>query len=165
VELATWAAAAGISEVLLLCSLDAQYRREQQLEGSQLRYLTSDNAEGAEHVQQQIGSSCTAVGLQQLEPDVIDNEKDLHGQLPPWPILQELQQSGVRHTLLSVFAAEGDNAADGMGLATAVLAVAKQAGVLQGGQQGQQEQQQPPLQVPCSWAGLMGRRTIDSTLF
>lgn len=160
-ELAAWVKAAGVSQILLLCGLDAQYRREQQLEGSQLRYLSGSShgsAEGAEQGQQ-IGSSCKAVGVQQLEADVIENEKELHGLLPPWPFLQTLHQSGVPHTLLSAFAAEGDNAADGMGLATAVLAVLKQAGVLQGGQQ------QQPLQVPCSWAGLMGRRTIDSTLF
>lgn len=156
-ELAAWAEAAGFGQLLLLCGLDAQYRREQQLEGSQLRYLSSSTAEAEQA--QSLGSSCKAAGIQQLESDVLENEKELHGLLPPWPVVQELQSCGVPHTLLSAFAAEGDNTADAMRVAGTVLSVLGQSGVLQGAQQQQQ------LQVPCSWAGLLGRRTIDSTLF
>jgi hypothetical protein len=165
-ELAAWAKAAGFAQVLLLCGLDAQYRREQQIEGSQLRFLSSSSAqEGAEQQQQQQqgqawGQSCEAAGVQQLEPDVVQNEKELHGLLPPWPVLQELQSSGVPSTLLSTFAAEGDNAADAMQLAGTVLTLLDKRGLVSHVQQGQQQ-----IQVPCSWAGLMGRRTVDSTLF
>lgn len=161
-ELASWVKAAGIGQVLLLTGLDAQYRREQQLEGSQLRYLTSSSGSGSDGVNRaaQLDSACAAVGVQKLEAGVIENEKELHGLLPPWPTLQELQGCGVPHTLLSAFAAEGDNTADAMRVAgAALLLLAQQTGV----QQQQQLQQQ--LQVPCSWAGLVGRRGIDSTLF
>lgn len=162
---------------MLLCGLDAQYRREQQLEGSQLRYLPASSgssteaqtaaAPQAEQQQQQpesgLAASCRAAGVVQLEADVLENEKELHGLLPPWPILAQLQQAGVSHTLLSAFAAEGDNAADAMQLATTVLKVlgaSQAAGLLPSGFNQQQQ-----LQVPCSWVGLVGRRVVDSTLF
>jgi proteasome assembly chaperone 2 len=38
-EVAAWLAAAGAAQALVLSGLDAQYRRESQLEGSQARYL------------------------------------------------------------------------------------------------------------------------------
>lgn len=160
-EVAGWAQAAGVSQVLLLCGLDAQYRKEQQLEGSQLRYhCTSSSADPAAAQQQQkqeagLASGCKAAGVQQLEADVLENEQELHGLLPPWPVLQELQRVGVSSTLLSAFAAEGDNAADAMGLAGAAVSVVLPGAALQPQQ----------LQPPCSWAGLMGRNTIDTTLF
>lgn len=152
-ELASWVKAAGISQVLLLTGLDAQYRREQQLEGSQLRYLSSSSSSGSDGVNSaaQLDSACAAVGVQKLEADVIENEKELHGLLPPWPTLQGLQACGVPHTLLSAFAAEGDNTADAMRVAGAALSVLAQQTCM--------------LQVPCSWAGLVGRRGVDSTLF
>jgi len=177
-ELAAWAKEAGFSQVLLLSGLDAQYRREQQLEGSQLRYLSSSSSSGGggagssaaspeqgqppEQQQQQLAASCKAVGLQQLEADVIENEQELHGLLPPWPILEELQRTEVPHTLLSAFAAEGDNTADAMRLAGSVLSVLALQGLVPSSQQKQSEQ---ALRVPCSWASLFGRRGIDSTLF
>lgn len=158
-EVAAWLGAVGVGQVLLLCGLDAQYRREQQLEGSQLRYHSSSSTATVPAEQQEAGlaGGCKAAGLQQLEADVLENEQELHGLLPPWPLLQELQQSGLCSTLLSAFAAEGDNAADAMGLAGAVLSVLGKRGVLPDAQQ--------QLQVPCSWAGLMGRSSIDTTLF
>jgi hypothetical protein len=162
-ELAAWAKAAGFAQVLLLAGLDAQYRREQQIEGSQLRFWSSTSAlEGAEQQQQQgqaWADSCTAARVQQLEPDVVQNEKELHGLLPPWPLLQELQSNGVPGTLLSTFAAEGDNAADAMQLAGTVLCLLDKQGLAPKQQKVQQ------MQLPCSWAGLMGRRIVDSTLF
>lgn len=161
-ELAAWAKAAGFAQVLLLAGLDAQYRREQQIEGSQLRFLSSSSGqEGAEQQQQgqALAHSCEAAGVQQLEPDVVQNEKELHGLLPPWPLLQELQSSGVPSTLLSTFAAEGDNAADAMQLAGTVLSLLDKQGLAPNWQQRQQ------MHMPCSWAGLMGKRTVDSTLF
>jgi proteasome assembly chaperone 2 len=152
-ELASWAKEAGVGQVLLLAGLDAQYRREQQLEGSQLRYLSSSSSSDGGSAAQ-----LDSAGVQQLEADVVENEKELHGLLPPWPTLRELQGCGVPHTLLSAFAAEGDNTADAMRVAGAALSVLAQ-------QTGVQQQPQSQLQVPCSWAGLVGRRGIDSTLF
>lgn len=158
-EVSKWLASANVKQVLLLCGLDAQYRREQQLEGSQLRYYSSSTSTDATAGQQDGGlaSGCKAAGLQQLEADVLENEKELHGLLPPWPVLQQLQDSGVSSTLVSAFAAEGDNAADAMGLAGAVLNVLGKQGMVMNAQQ--------QLQVPCSWAGLMGRASVDTTLF
>lgn len=196
-DMAAWAKQAGFSHVLLLCGLDAQYRREQQLEGTQLRYLDSTTSSsgsaatgssgGAAAAQASsteataeagtegsaagsFGSSCAAVGLKVLEQEVIDTEREVHGLLPPWPLLDALQQQGLAHTLLATFAAEGDNVQDAMGLAGKLLGALQLKGLVQldgagsGSSAGGDDGVRVQLQVPCSWVGLYGR-TFDRSLF
>ncbi|WIA41862.1 hypothetical protein OEZ86_009187 [Tetradesmus obliquus] len=136
-----WAKQAGFAQLLLLCGLDAQYRREQQLEGTQLRFLDSSRsgaaAAGSDGVQPaaaaaaaagdsgSFAGSCSAVGLRQLE-----------------------------RRLLRVLQLQGLVAEDGGGAAAAGSS---------GDEQGQGEVQ-IKLQVPCSWVGLYGR-SFDKSLF
>jgi hypothetical protein len=192
----TWAKQAGFSQLLLLCGLDAQYRREQQIEGTQLRFLGSSStsssgadtagsseppataaaAAGADSDAGGFASSCATVGLRQLESDIIQTEREVHGLLPPWPLLDAAQQQALPATLLATFAAEGDNVEDGLLLAGKVLqvlqlqglvdAAAAAAGGAAGGGDAQQGEGkvQMQLQVPCSWVGLYGRG-FDKSLF
>jgi proteasome assembly chaperone 2 len=183
-ELAGWAASAGVRHVLLLCGLDAQYRREQQLEGPQLRYLpaaahsASAAAAGAAGaappptgelsrlaVSSEAGgldASCASAGLLALEGDVVANERELHGLLPPWPLLDAAAERGLACTLLATFAAEGDNAQDGLQLAAKVVGVLSAQGLLP----AQQQQLGAGLKTPCSWGpSLFGRQGVDSALF
>eukprot|EP00879_Flechtneria_rotunda_P027501 GHRR01029465.1.p1 GENE.GHRR01029465.1~~GHRR01029465.1.p1 ORF type:complete len:153 (+),score=70.17 GHRR01029465.1:754-1212(+) len=131
-----------------------------------------------------LNSSCQAVGLLQLEHDVIATEREVHSLLPPWPILDALSQQGIQYTLMTIFAAEGDNVQDSMALAGKVLGVLQLQGLtssacgaasgsssitIEGGGSGsskpsQQEAALPHLQVPCSWVGLYGR-SFDKSLF
>uniref|UniRef100_A0A383VH44 Proteasome assembly chaperone 2 n=1 Tax=Tetradesmus obliquus TaxID=3088 RepID=A0A383VH44_TETOB len=185
-----WAKQAGFAQLLLLCGLDAQYRREQQLEGTQLRFLDSSRsgaaAAGSDGVQPaaaaaaagdsgSFAGSCSAVGLRQLESDIIQTEREVHGLLPPWPLLDAAQQQALPVTLLATFAAEGDNVEDALALAGRLLRVLQLQGLVaedgggaaaagsSGDEQGQGEVQ-IKLQVPCSWVGLYGR-SFDKSLF
>jgi hypothetical protein len=189
-----WAKLAGFSQLLLLCGLDAQYRREQQIEGTQLRYLDSSSASSssgggdadaseipaaaAAGSEAGFAGSCATVGLRQLETDIIQTEREVHGLLPPWPLLDAAQQQALPATLLATFAAEGDNMEDGLMLAGKVLQVLQLQGLVDeaaaaaaGGAAGSSDASQQvegkiqmQLQVPCSWVGLYGRG-FDKSLF
>jgi proteasome assembly chaperone 2 len=147
-SVAAWAAGAGFSRVVLLCGLDAQYRRDAQLADLEGRYLASEG--GAE------GEACSSAGLRQLEADVLEGEQEMHGLLPPWTSLRALRAKELAHVLLMRFAAEGDNVPDGVALARDAHSVLQRLG-----RAGQQEGADggEPLQVrtPCSWAALYGR--------
>eukprot|EP00878_Enallax_costatus_P010526 GHUV01010991.1.p1 GENE.GHUV01010991.1~~GHUV01010991.1.p1 ORF type:complete len:296 (+),score=104.94 GHUV01010991.1:234-1121(+) len=183
-SIAEWAKQQGISQTILLCGLDAQYRRDRQLEGTQLRYWNSSSSGAAPADQQAtlaaVGASststaqqdacqrdataaaCQAVGFMQLEQEVTDTEREVHSLLPPWPLLDALQQQTLQHTLLAIFAAEGDNVQDSMMLASKVLAVLKQLEMLPaadvaGDTSSSSAQAGLQLQTPCSWVGLYGR--------
>jgi hypothetical protein len=190
----TWAKQAGFSQLLLLCGLDAQYRREQQIEGTQLRYLDSSSASssGADTAGSSeppaaaaaaagseaggFAGSCATVGLRQLENDIIQTEREVHGLLPPWPLLDAAQQQALPAALLATFAAEGDNVEDGLMLAGKVLQVLQLQGLVDvaaasGGAAGGagdvsqgEGKVQMQLQAPCSWVGLYGRG-FDKSLF
>lgn len=168
-ELVEWINSTGVGRVLLLCGLDAQYRREQQLEGCQLRFLSSGNSSSSSSAapgstsppqttsDQSLFRSCAAAGVRELEADVIANEKELHGLLPPWPLLQQLQGATAQHALVCTFASEGDNTADAEQLASVVQHVLCHSGLV--------SDTTRQLQAPCSWVGLLGQKAIDSTLF
>jgi hypothetical protein len=187
----SWAKQSGFCQLLLLCGLDAQYRREQQLEGTQLRYLDSSSTAAGSGSEQpaaaaaaaaaaagddaSFAGSCTAVGLRQLESDVIQTEREVHGLLPPWPLLDAAQQQVLPATLLATFAAEGDNVEDALQLAGRLLRVLQLHGLVAdaaaaaspasgGGEVQGSGQAQVSLQVPCSWVGLYGR-SFDKSLF
>eukprot|EP00983_Pelagomonas_calceolata_P093305 1157762-Pelagomonas_calceolata.AAC.1 len=89
----------------------------------------------------------------------------LHGLLPPWPLLEACQQRAVSALLLMRFATEGDNQADGMELARQALSflllhapsgVREQLGK---GSSSDASSIQLQLRAPCSWAALYGRST------
>lgn len=144
-SLAIWLQQQQVGRVLLLCGLDSQYRRDRQIEGPQTRYLATDAA-GGQH--------CESLGIHKLEDDVIANERELHGLLPPWPLIDALAERGIAYTMLTVFAAEGDNVPDGILLARVALQLL---------QQQQQEgatasdAQLSDIRTPCSWVALYGR--------
>jgi proteasome assembly chaperone 2 len=139
--LAAWAASAGFARVLLLCGLDAQFRRDAQLADRQGRYLAEGEAEG---------EACSSAGLKQLEGEALEGEQEMHPLLPPWTSLRALQAKGLAHALLMRFAAEGDNVPDGVELARDAHAVLQRLAGAQGGEGLQ-------VRTPCSWAALYGR--------
>lgn len=183
-SIADWARQQGIMQILLLCGLDAQYRRDHQLEGTQLRYLSSSSSSSsgaadpadqpaavansststAQRQQQQqsdaTAAACQAVGMLQLEQEVIDTEREVHSLLPPWPLLDALQQQELQHTLVATFAAEGDNVQDSLALADKVLALLQQLQLTpapDSTSSGRAQEGLSRLQTPCSWVGLYGR--------
>lgn len=162
-DLATWAAAAGVAQVVVLAGLDAQLRKDQQIEGSPIRYL----AGGADASDE---AACSNSGLQRLEADVLAEEREVHSLLPPWPFLESCSRANLRYTVLGCFAAEGDNAGEGMLLARAAAellhrmllgpADANGAGNLKLAAALEAQQ----LRAPASWVGLYGR-TFPKEIF
>lgn len=105
-----------------------------------------------------------------LEPELEAEERAAHGLLPPWPLLAACGAAGLPCVALGCWAAEGDNAAEGVALAAAALRVlagvqlgegkeggqGAQGGVL-GGEGAVAELVAGGLRTPRSWVGLYGR--------
>ncbi|KXZ42832.1 hypothetical protein GPECTOR_115g326 [Gonium pectorale] len=134
-ELVGWLAAAGAAGVLVLSGLDAQLRRDRQLDSSPFSQQALE-----------------------LEEDVRQEERSLHSSLPPWPLLAAAEGARLPAALLGCFAAEGDNAAEGMGLAAhAMAALAALRRGVAAGVAAAEGGRGPALRAPASWAGLYGR--------
>ncbi|GIL74268.1 hypothetical protein Vretimale_2018 [Volvox reticuliferus] len=178
-ELVGWLVEAGAAGLVLLTGLDAQLRKDRQLDSSQLRFLASseelrDACAAAQLtpplLEQQLASSPlqqSSVVLE-LEPEIKAEELQLHHSLPPWPLVQQCEARGLSYVLLGCFSAEGDNAGEGMRLAAAALQVlaairapaataAAEALGAEGGLLGLAANVALPLRAPPSWAGLYGR--------
>eukprot|EP00775_Hariotina_reticulata_P004645 gene4645-4897_t len=97
-----------------------------------------------------------------LEQDVVATEREVHALLPPWPLLDAAAKAGLQHSLLTTFAAEGDNEQDALSLAEKVLQVLQGQALLPVATQEQHIGFS--LQVPCSWKGLYGERPVDLML-
>ncbi|KAI8470845.1 MAG: PAC2 family-domain-containing protein [Monoraphidium minutum] len=187
--LAAWLVAAGVAEVVVLAGLDAQYRRESQLEGPQARFLTASQlaaaaaapppppggaaaggaAPGAEEAAARLAGlalsgreaaaaeAAGALGVAALEPDALARELELHSLLPPWPLLSALAAAPLPALLLGAFASEGDNTADGLGLAAGALRLLAARGAAPAAAGGDAAAGGPQMRTPASWAGLYGR--------
>eukprot|EP00198_Chlamydomonas_reinhardtii_P005486 XP_001694822.1 predicted protein [Chlamydomonas reinhardtii] len=146
-ELVTWLHAAGAAGVVVLTGLDAQLRRDRQLDSSPLRFLASTEqlraacaAATALHAATAppppdpytyaagdlgggLGGPAAAAAalasapLAELEQELRDEELQLHHSLPPWPMVSEATRQRLPYAVLGCFAAEGDNAAEGLALA------------------------------------------------
>eukprot|EP00210_Caulerpa_lentillifera_P001628 g1566.t1 len=98
-NLAKWIASSQFRDVLVLSSVEASIRNEQQLTANQSWYVhQKENA--------------IPSGFQTL-PDSILSPL-LSGVLPPWPLWKELEDHGVVSSLLICFTVEGDNLIDGI---------------------------------------------------
>ncbi|GLI70480.1 hypothetical protein VaNZ11_015390 [Volvox africanus] len=182
-ELVGWLVEAGVAGLVLLTGLDAQLRKDQQLDSSQLRFWASN---------EELRDACAAAQLRgqpspqlieqqpelsplqqssfalELEPEIKAEELELHHSLPPWPLVQQCEARGLPYVLLGCFSAEGDNAGEGMRLAAAALQVlaairapapsaAAEALGTEEGLLGLPANAAFPLRAPPSWVGLYGR--------
>mmetsp|Transcript_21036 Transcript_21036/g.58452 ORF Transcript_21036/g.58452 Transcript_21036/m.58452 type:complete len:274 (+) Transcript_21036:59-880(+) len=157
-NLADWLQREGVQQVIVLCGLNAVSRKDSQIMGAPTRFVSS-----ADTALKELCAS--GLGLAALEDDYLAEEKQLHGLLPPWPLLEACQQRAVSALLLMRFATEGDNQADGMELARQALSflllhapsgVREQLGK---GSSSDASSIQLQLRAPCSWAALYGRST------
>lgn len=105
----------------MLGSLDAVFRRDNQLAGPQLRYWSHDAG---------LGSACHSQGLQPLEEDWFEGKPVEQRQLPPWPLLLACERAGVPAVALLTFSLEGDNLPDAYSLAGVA---ARSVGLIGGG--------------------------------
>ncbi|KAG2434423.1 hypothetical protein HYH02_012253 [Chlamydomonas schloesseri] len=196
-ELVTWLRQRGAAGVVVLTGLDAQLRRDRQLDSSPFRFLTSsehlrsacaaasalhaatapppldpytyaagDLGGGLGDAAAASSAALAAAPLAELEPELRAEELQLHHSLPPWPLLSEADRQGLPYALLGCFAAEGDNAGEGVALAAhAVRLLEALAG---GGSEGKGEgdagarlhaaaREAGALRTPRSWVGLYGR--------
>ncbi|KAG2423936.1 hypothetical protein HXX76_014877 [Chlamydomonas incerta] len=119
-------------------------------------------------------AALAAAPLAELEPELRDEELQLHHSLPPWPLVSEATRQGLPYAVLGCFAAEGDNAGEGLALAghaVRLLAALTGAGAGAGAGAGVEGKGQPTgaarlqavaregggLRTPRSWVGLYGR--------
>lgn len=123
-------------QVILIASIDANARQDQQIAGHQINYITADS---------EAADICCSLGWDRLEVscDVLlftctgvvftscnvvsfcpqaGLMADLAQQqslLPPWTLLEAFEHKGISCLCLAAFAAEGNNAPDAMQLADA----------------------------------------------
>ncbi|GFR49103.1 hypothetical protein Agub_g10898, partial [Astrephomene gubernaculifera] len=134
-ELVAWLAGCGAAGVLLLSGLDAQLRRDKQLDSDPCRFLASSDAlrdavaaaslpptaqqqqqqqqpDLDQHMQESLVLQPPQLqppqqSLPELEPEIREEELALHHSLPPWPLVQECTARGLPYIMLGCFAAEG----------------------------------------------------------
>ncbi len=132
------------TQVLVLGSIEATQRRDEQLAGPQLRCWAagSDAQPGSSAGTGSAGGDAAggtaelllercrgAAGAPLLEASFWQGLPLEARCLPPWPLLRALRSAGVPTAALLCFSSEGDNVADGLMVATAAAA----ATGLQGG--------------------------------
>lgn len=122
------------AQVLVLGSIEATVRRDEQLAGSQLRCWASSSrahdgsgGEAGAAVGDAAGVALLercqgAAGAPLLEASFWQDRPLEARCLPPWPLLCALRSAGVPAAALLCFSSEGDNAADGLMVATAAAA-------------------------------------------
>ncbi|KAF8058335.1 psmG2 [Scenedesmus sp. PABB004] len=193
-DLAGWAQRAGLAHVVLLCGLDAQYRREQQLEGSQLRFLAAGG--GGQQQQAPAAAGGAAAAAAAAEAAAAGGASGSSGGTAAGgagaPLAAACQAAGLLALEPDVEATEREvhgllppwpqlDALAGVGLAATLLATfaaegdnvadalalaAAALGALRGAGSlpASGGEGQQQLRVPCSWAGLYGR-SFDRSLF
>lgn len=167
------AKAGGAARVLLLCGLDAAWRRERQIDDAEahpLRTVVAGGKGGEEAGTDPLArAAAEAASALPLEPGVEADEREAGGRLPPWTLLDALAAEGVPATLLCSFCSEGDNAPHGLALAAAALRTLAKAGSVEGGGGGATTTKNAfdaatatpaQLSTPRSWVGLYGRAPV-----
>lgn len=124
-------AAALLAQVLVLGSIEATQRRDEQLVGPQLRCWAPDSSGSAggaagdaagSAAELLLGRCRGAAGVPLLEASFWQGLPLEARCLPPWPLLRALHCAGVPTAALLCFSSEGDNVADGLMVATATAA-------------------------------------------
>ncbi|KAL4425590.1 hypothetical protein ABPG75_009606 [Micractinium tetrahymenae] len=171
-RLAAFVKQTGVKEVLVLGSIEATMRRDEQLAGPQLRcWAPGTPAQAADGSSSEAGSSgvdavdaasaallerCrSGAGAPLLEASFWQDRPLEARCLPPWPLLRALRSAGVPAAALLCFSSEGDNVADGLMVASAAAAAAGlQAGTAPAGDAAES----PPLRLlpPPGWQYLYG---------
>jgi hypothetical protein len=143
---------------MLVCGLDAQFRRDAQITDRAGRFLSSSE-EGS--------TACAAGGLKQLEEDVMQTEQELHPLLPPWTTLRAFEAADVQqHVLLMRYAAEGDNVPDAVALAQDTHVVLRQLrGAGAEGSGADADGEQLAVRMPCSWAAALYGRSFQRAAY
>ena len=110
---ADWAKSARVTQIWVLGSLDGSFRRDDQLQGSQLRFYTPSN--------NTLEAICTAAELVQLEAEWFAEGKPLEQRLtPPWPLVKACAARGLPCAAVLAFVLEGDNVPDALRVANVV---------------------------------------------
>lgn len=106
----------------------------------------------------QLAAAAESLGIAQLEEEYLQDERQAHGLLPPWPLLAAAARRGLPHLLIGCFAAEGDNVPHAMTVTQSVLGVLRIGGpaAAPDGSVGPQGLR-AALTMPCSFAALYGR--------
>jgi len=115
--LVSWAQSAGIAKVLILGSLDGSFRRDDQLQGSQLRYWVAGNDEDL------VKSCSSTAGLSCLGEEWFA-DKPLEDRLtPPWPLVKACGSANLPCASILAFVLEGENIPDAVNVANAAVQV------------------------------------------
>ena len=138
----SWAQSSGVAKIIFLGSLDGSFRRDDQLQGSQLCYWSVGNDE-------ELVSLCsTSAGLKCLEDEYFANDKPLQERLtPPWPLVKACERENIPCVAILAFVLEGENIPDAVNVANAAVKIVPALG---GGGEG------PSWRQPPSWKYVFG---------
>lgn len=115
--LVSWAHSAGVAKIVILGSLDGSFRRDDQLQGSQLRYWVAGNDE-------ELVKSCNVTaGLSCLEEEWFADKPLKERLTPPWPFIKACETAGVPCAAILAFVLEGENIPDAVSVANAAVKV------------------------------------------
>jgi proteasome assembly chaperone 2 len=145
--LVSWAHSVGIAKIIILGGLDGSFRRDDQLQGSQLRYWIAGNDED-------LAILCSSIPeLGCLEGEWFDNDKPLKDRLtPPWPLVQACGATGnaVPCAAILAFVLEGENIPDAVNVANEAVKVVPELGAMISGSATK------GWQHPASWKYAFG---------
>jgi proteasome assembly chaperone 2 len=130
-----WGQSNGVAKFIILGSLDGSFRRDDQLQGPQLRYWVASNNE-------ELVKFCSeTAGLRCLEEEWFA-DKPLEERLtPPWPVVKACENAKVPCAAILAFVLEGENIPDAVDVANAAVKVVPALGAGAGGGEGWK---QPP---------------------
>ncbi|KAL6745403.1 hypothetical protein V8C86DRAFT_2979862 [Haematococcus lacustris] len=113
--LATLLKTEGVATAIVLCGLDSQLRRDQEIEGPEVRFMGTSDLEDV----------CKGVpGVVALDPYLASEENTVHALIPPWPLVRQFKGvCALHYVLLCAFVQEGDNSDKAHNLAEAAARV------------------------------------------
>jgi hypothetical protein len=131
--LVSWAQSAGVAKMIILGSLDGSFRRDDQLQGSQLRYWVAGNDE-------ELVKLCSSTaGMSCLEEEWFADKPLKERLTPPWPLVKACGSAHVPCASILAFVLEGDNIPDAVRVADVAVKVVPALGA-----EGRQGWKHPP---------------------
>ena len=118
-DLAAWAASVGFSQIWVLGSLDGSFRRDEQLQGSQLRFYGDE--ECYQQLQQALATAEGTAAIPRLEPgsSFLQDKPIEKKVLPPWTLLNAFKDhTEIKCGAILSFALEGYNVPEAAAVAT-----------------------------------------------
>ncbi len=123
-----WAQSSGVAKIFILGSLDGSFRRDDQLQGSQLRYWVSGTDE-------ELTKNCAATeGLSCLEEEWFADKPLKERLTPPWPVVKACEDANMPCAAILAFVLEGENIPDAVNVANAAVKVVPGLDVVGAGQ-------------------------------